>query len=253
MKFFANRAVSSKVATICVAVLLVTGTNIMPSPAQAFAVESTFIYSTIFSSIGATLRGLFGRDKAPNRRGRGFVAMEVPVSAVGTAEAQKATQCMLRVLNRRVSYYPDGWFEKRFKGKDPLKVVLKQGKLNGPHAQADITKGEITLDLEAIKASPDTDDPNFNVAIAVFHELWHIANPHLGHGGLSEAAFDYWDKTKFGQRQNIAWKKIFGTFHPMYDVAFNGKPRRRAALIGPSSQCFWKKPANAWQQGRPGR
>ena len=68
MKFFANHAMSSKVVTICVAVVLVTGTHIMLRPAQAFAVEPTFIYSTIFSSIGATLRGLFGRDNTPNRR-----------------------------------------------------------------------------------------------------------------------------------------------------------------------------------------
>ena len=43
MKFFANRAMSSKVVTICVAVVLVTGTHIMLRPAQAFAVEPTFI------------------------------------------------------------------------------------------------------------------------------------------------------------------------------------------------------------------
>ena len=77
---------------------------------------------------------------------------------------------------------PDRWLGGKFNGKDPQKVVLKREMHSGAHGETEAAKGEITIDQEAINASPDTDDPNLNVALTVFHELWHVAKSNYrGH------------------------------------------------------------------------
>ena len=246
--------ITTRAAMVCL--LAVTLTTIGTKANRVFAepvTTSWVVTSVIIPSIFGTFRYFFGKKRSnrPPNRGRNIVAMEVPKSAVGTASAQRLVMCMVDAINARARSKPDGFLGKAFYGKRVKKVTLKSGKVEGALGQKRDPSGsvrdifstaEITLDLESIKASSETDDYDLNVALTVFHELWHVGMPedrtHVpGNSVLTETDIEYW-ATDFGIQQRRAWERVFGDKHPMYKVAVKGKPRKKKSLIVRGTICF---------------
>lgn len=247
---FNKRTVGSKVALVCVATLLLTGTSVATRPTHAFVIELTLTERIVIQAFFATARYLFGRSRGPERRGKNLVDMQVPQSAVGTVEAQKQVQCMVDLINNVVRGNPKGVLGRKFFGGETKKVKIKSGKLKkGTLGQAqrgasvnDVA--EITLDLEQIRNKPVTDNYELNVTQTVFHELWHVANPQdrthePGKVPPMESQQVYWTTTEFGGSQKRAWQKVFGDTPPNFKVA-NGHSRKKNALIRPGTPCLWK-------------
>ena len=164
MSIFSNRLVAPRTVLVFTAALLLTSVSVVPRPVQAAVVgPGTLVIDTIIRSIIFSSGLFLWRDKDPDRRGRNLVAMPVPKEAVGTEEAQKDVQCMVKYINSRVLVNKEGWLgQKFFKGKTK-RVVLKSGTLPaGRYGQAktssDVNEvAEITLDLAQIRNNPITD------------------------------------------------------------------------------------------------
>lgn len=214
---------------------------------------SWVVTRVIIPSIFGTLRHFFGKKRSnrPSNRGPNIVAMEVPKSAVGTASAQRLVMCMVEAINARASSNRDGFLGKAFYGKRVKEVTLKSGRVEAGLGQkqdssSDVrdvfSTAEITLDLESIKASPQTDDYDLNVALTVFHELWHVGmledkTHEAGNNVLAETDIEYW-ATDFGIQQRRAWERVFGDKHPLHKVAVKGKPKEKKYLIVRGTICF---------------
>ena len=253
-EFNGNIRTTIRAVMVCLLAVTLTTTGMKANRVYAEPATTSWVVSNvIIPSIFGTFRYFLGKKRSnrPPNRGRNIVAMEVPKSAVGTASAQRLVMCMVDAINARASSKPDGFLGKAFYGKRVKRVTLKSGKVEGGLGQMQdsssrvrdvFSTAEITLDLESIKASSKTDNYDLNVALTVFHELWHVGMPEdntheAGNNVLAETDIEYW-ATDFGIQQRRAWERVFGDKHPMYKVAVKGKPRKKKSLIVRGTICF---------------